>query len=80
MNTDKDHIHMIVSFPPEYSISQTINRLKQCSTNYIYNHEKNYLRQFYYKTKNVLWSHSYFVSTIGYVSDSKVIDYIENQG
>ena len=25
MNIDGDHIHMIVSFPPEYSLSQTVH-------------------------------------------------------
>ena len=80
INTDKDHIHMIVSFPHEYSISQTVNRLKQCSTHYIYSNEREYMKKFYWGKKEILWSHSYFVSTIGYVSDSNVMKYIEHQG
>ena len=36
MNIDTDHIHFIISFPTKYSIDQTIRRLKQFSTNYIY--------------------------------------------
>ena len=36
METDKDHIHILVTFPPSYSIEQTVRRIKQVSTNYIY--------------------------------------------
>ena len=76
----KDHIHLLVSFPPQYSISQTINCLKQCTTNYLYREYEPSLRRFYWKKKRVLWSDSYFCSTIGTVSEEKVTSYIENQG
>ena len=79
MNTDNDHIHLLISFPPQYSISQTINRLKQCTTNYLYSKYNNYLRNFYWRKKRVLWSDSFFCSTIGAISESKVTDYIKNQ-
>lgn len=80
MNTDKDHIHLLISFPPKYSISQTINRLKQCTTNYLYDKCYDHLKQFYRRKKKTLWSDSYFCSTIGMISESKVSDYIKNQG
>ena len=79
MNTDKDHIHLLVSFPSEYSITQTISRLKQCTTNYLYHEYESYLRRFYWRKKRVLWSDSYFCSTIGSVSEEKVAEYIKNQ-
>lgn len=77
---DKDHIHMLVSFKPHYSIEQVVRRLKQLSTFYIYQQEREYLKKFYWKQKNVLWTHGYFCSTIGDVSEKKIIEYIENQG
>lgn len=80
INTDKDHIHLLISFPPKYSISQTINRLKQCSTNYLYHECYDYLKHFYWRKKKMLWSDSYFCSTIGMISESKVSEYIKNQG
>ena len=80
MNIDKDHIHFIISFPTKYSIDQTIRRLKQFSTNYIYTHCNEHIRHFYRKKKRVLWSDSYFCSTIGQVSESIVDEYIKNQG
>lgn len=80
IDTNKDHIHLLVSFPPQYSISQTISRLKQCTTNYLYRTYESYLRRFYWRKKRMLWSDSYFCSTIGSVSEEKVVTYIENQG
>ena len=82
MNIDKDHIHLLISFPVDYSISQTINRLKQYTTNYLYRKEDTYkwLKQFYCKKKCILWTNGYFVSTIGQISEEIVFKYIENQG
>ena len=34
INLDADHIHLLLSFPPDYSLSQTVNKLKQMTTNY----------------------------------------------
>lgn len=80
MKLDGDHIHLLISFPSKYSISQTINRLKQFTTKYLYSEQESYLKNWYWKKKRVLWSDSYFVSTIGSVSEEKVMNYIENQG
>lgn len=80
MNIDKDHIHLFITFPPKYSIGQTVNRLKQFTTNYLYTKRESYLRQFYWKKKRVLWTHGYYCSTIGNVSEETVFQYIENQG
>lgn len=80
MELDQDHIHFLITFPPSYSIEQTVRRLKQVSTNYLYNKCGQYLRQFYWKNKQVLWTHGYFCSTIGNVSEKTLKHYIENQG
>lgn len=82
INLDADHIHLLLSFPPDYSLSQTVNRLKQMTTNYLYRNEltEKWLKQFYWKKKRLLWTHGYFVSTIGKVSEKIVFNYIENQG
>ena len=39
MNLDTDNVHLLLSFPPDYSLSQTVNRLKQMTTNYLYRNE-----------------------------------------
>lgn len=80
MELDKDHIHLLVKFPPIYSIEQTVRRLKHVSTNYIYNdlNAFTHLKKFYWKNKKVLWTHGYFCSTIGDVSEKHLKEYIEN--
>ena len=80
MNLEADHIHVIVSFPVIYTIGQTVSRLKQMTTNYLYREKNDYLRQFYTKKKHLLWTHGYYVGTLGKVSEKIVFDYIENQG
>jgi len=49
------------------------------STFYIYQEEHDYLKKFYWKNKNILWTHGYFCSTIGEVSEQKIIEYIKNR-
>ena len=82
MNLDNDHIHILLSFPPDYSLSQTVNRLKQMTTNYLYRNERieMWLKQFYWKKKRLLWTVGYFVSTIDKVSEKIVFEYIGKQG
>ena len=79
LNIDLDHIHLLLSFPPQYSISQTVNRLKQYTTNYIYIHHNSHIRKFYWRKKRALWSDSYFIATVGDVSEQIVSSYIKNQ-
>ena len=79
MELDKDHIHFLVKCKPALSIEQAVRRMKQLSTNYLWKHEKDYLKQFYWKDK-ILWSGGYFCSTIGEVSEKTIKNYIEHQG
>lgn len=39
-----------------------------------------YLKQFYWSPKHMLWTHGYFCSSIGEVSSETIKHYIENQG
>ena len=56
MNLDANHIHLLLSFPPDYSLSQTVNRLKQMTTNYLYRNERTekWLKQFYWEKKTFI--------------------------
>jgi len=80
MNIDKDHIHFLLDIPPTYTVGQTINRLKEFSTNYLYRKQNDWLRKFYWSKKRTLWTHGYFASTVGMVSEQTVFQYIENKG
>ena len=68
----KNHIHILTSFKPKYSISYIIKRIKQLTTHNI--HPK-----VYFGDKNILWSRGYYVSTVGNVNVFTIKKYIENQ-
>jgi putative transposase len=70
-----DHVHMLVSIPPKYSVAQVVGYLKGKSAIYI-------ARTFMGKPRNFtgenFWVRGYFVSTVG--RDEKLIrEYIQNQ-
>lgn len=71
-----DYAHLLVSFPPHYSISQVVKKLKGSSARYWF---MNYPETKSKLWKGHLWSSSYFVGTIGNVSTNMISDYIKNQ-
>lgn len=80
MNTDDNHIHLLISFPPSYSITQTVRGLKQFTTRYVYSHNESYMRRFYWRRKRVLWHDGYYCSTVGLNNENVINKYIDNQG
>lgn len=82
MKLDQDHIHFLIQIPPTVSIGSIIGRMKQQSTWYLKENETSYswLRNFYWSKKFQIWTHGYFVSTVGDVSEKIVFEYIEKQG
>jgi putative transposase len=70
-----DHVHMMISIPPKYSVAQVIGYLKGKSAIHIAREfagrKRNYVGQHF-------WARGYFVSTVG--QDEAVIrDYIRKQ-
>jgi putative transposase len=70
-----EHVHMMISIPPKYSVAQVVGYLKGKSAIHI-------ARTFSGKPRNFVgqhfWARGYFVSTIG--RDEAVIrDYIRTQ-
>ncbi len=70
-----DHVHMMISIPPKYAVSQVVGFIKGKSAiaiarNY-FGRQRNYVGQHF-------WARGYFVSTVG--RDEQVIrEYIRNQ-
>lgn len=79
MEVDKDHIHMMISSVPKISPLQIVKVLKQQSTINIWRLYFTELKKYYWK-ENTFWTHGYFVSTIGEVSNKTLQNYIKNQG
>lgn len=77
---DKDHIHLLVRIKPCESIDNVVKSLKQQSTYWMWNLHHDHLSRFYWSGQHHLWTRGYFASTIGGVSEQKIIDYIKNQG
>lgn len=62
-NIQPDHVHLVVSFPPKYSIAQVVQIIKQ-NTGRALRDKFEFLRQRYYG-RGGIWSAGYFVSTVG---------------
>ena len=79
METDKDHLHMLISSEPKISPLQIVRRLKQMSTIAIWKKHKEYLSHIFYRERT-FWTDEYFVASVGNVSQETIRRYIENQG
>ncbi len=71
----QDHVHMLITIPPKYSVAEVIGYIKGKSAIAV-------ARQFSGRTKNFngerLWARGYAVSTIGF-EEEKIKNYIKNQ-
>jgi putative transposase len=70
-----DHVHMMISIPPKYAVSQVVGYIKGKSAIHIarlfVGRKRNYMGQHF-------WARGYFASTVG--RDEQVIrDYIRHQ-
>ena len=79
METDKNHIHILLQYNPTDCITSIVSVLKQCSTWEAWQHYSDFLRHHYWKERT-LWSDGYFAASVGTVSASAIEHYIENQG
>ena len=79
METDKDHIHILINITPNYSIRSIVNRIKSITTHRIWQKHSNILKQHFWKEKT-FWSDGYFACSIGEASPETIRKYIENQG
>ena len=71
----KDHVHMLISVPPKYSISQIMGYLKGKSSLMIFDRHANL--KYKYGNRH-FWCRGYYVDTVG--RNKKVIEkYIQNQ-
>jgi len=79
METDKDHVHMLVDIDPNVSATSIVSRVKQMSTNRIWKKHSDSLKKSYWK-ENTFWSDDYFVCSAGNANMEIIKKYIEEQG
>jgi len=70
-----DHVHMCLSIPPKYAVSNVVGYIKGKSAIAIARHFGGRERNF---TGEVFWACGYFVSTVG-LDETMVREYIRNQ-
>ena len=77
VNTDEDHVHLLVSIPPTMAVSHAI-RLIKANTGRALREKFPFLQKVYWGVPGV-WSIGHFVSTVG-INESVIRKYIERQG
>ncbi len=74
---DRDHVHLMMTIPPKYSISEVMGSLKSQLASR--------MREFFswlakvYWNENIVWSPGYFVSSVG-LDEQTIRNYVEHQG
>jgi putative transposase len=76
MDGEKDHVHLLIEYPPKLAISNLVNSLKGVSSRLLRKHLPG-LAKYYWK--GVLWSPSYFAASCGGAPISIVKQYIQQQ-
>lgn len=71
----KDHVHMCISIPPKYSVSNVVGYLKGKSAISIAKKFRGRQRNF---NGEEFWARGYFVSTVG-LDEEMVVNYIRHQ-
>lgn len=69
-----DHVHIFITGKPTIAIQHIVNQLK--------GYTSRLMRQEFKELRTrlpTLWSRSYYVGTVGHVSESTIRKYIENQ-
>lgn len=70
-NGEIDHVHLLINYPPKYSISKIVNHLKGVSSR-MYRSQYNVLGKH-------LWSPSYFATSVGGAPIEVLKQYIKDQ-
>ena len=71
----RDHIHMLISIPPKYSVSQIMGYLKGKSSLMIFDRHANL--KYKYGNRH-FWARGYFVDTVR-KNKKQIQEYIQNQ-
>lgn len=79
METNKDHIHFLLSYDATDRVCDIVKIVKQETTYYLWQKYNSVLSKQYWK-KKIFWSDGYFACSIGEVSSATIQKYIESQG
>ena len=76
-HVSKEHVHLLVSVPPNISVSRLVQMIKGKSAYKLLSEFKALNREFWGRH---MWARGYFVASSGHITDEIIMQYIENQG
>ena len=79
IETDKDHIHFLLSYDTSDIVCDIVKIVKQETTYHLWQKYSSVLSRQYWKEKT-FWSDGYFACSIGEVSSATIQKYVESQG
>ena len=79
IETDKDHIHFLLSYDTTDRVCDIVKIAKQRTIYHLWQKYSSVLSR-QYKKKKIFWSDGYFACSIGEVSSATIQKYIESQG
>jgi putative transposase len=75
-NIRRDHVHLLLSYPPQLSISKIVQRLKGVTSRKLLQESGRLRKEFW---GHHLWARGYFAVSTGNVTDEVIAEYIKNQ-
>jgi putative transposase len=75
---DLDHLHMVLTIPPKYAVSDVVGRLKSQSASRL-RKKFAWLGKVYWDDPGVVWSEGYYVSSVG-LNEAQIKSYVKKQG
>lgn len=76
INTDQDHVHLLIEIPPTDAVSKVVKELKSESSKHLRKCFP-FIRKM--SDETAVWSIGYYVSTVG-LNEQNIRKYIERQG
>lgn len=77
VNTNEDHIHLLISCSPQHYIPNVIKALKGVSARLLMKKHAGFLKQKLWG--GYLWNPSYFISTVSENTENQIREYIQKQ-
>ena len=75
INIQPDHVHLVISIPPKYSVSEIMGFLKGKTALKLFQEQKSLTKQYWGRH---IWSRGYCVSTVG-LNEEQIRKYVKWQ-
>lgn len=76
-NGERDHVHLLIHYPPQVKLSALVGSLKGVSAHYLRKEYADHIRKYLWGAH--FWSPSYFAASAGGAPLAVVKEYIESQ-